>query len=293
MSSMKKIGEMQFTRRISKASFRSVTNRQTVRQGCDATGFPDLGPDYTSAVDVLQAQGMDVARIERFYPHALRYPPDRIFATITALKNVQVDHVKILNRDPLLWYSDPQCWEARLDVLRELGVDAGKIVAMFPGVLRLPPETLQAKFAALSRMGLVAAKVVRHCPTALNLTEDRIRTTIAFLDSVGLDGLRVVNGYPMVLSRSLASKLRPAVHFVTVEMGRDVIELQRCPACFTLSLDRRLRPRYLFATLHSMSHFKIGTFFLCTDSLFAYRVGRPLDEYHTWLSQYISKLESE
>lgn len=275
---------MQFTHLASRIYRRSLTSRCGVFLARAETGVLDPGSDHTNATDVLQAHGVDVERIHRLYPHTLRYPPGRILATIAALKDIDVHDVRTLNRDPLLWKSDPRCWAPRLAMLRDMGFDAPKLVAVCPGVLRRPPETLRTKVETLSRLGLDAAKVVRFCPTVFNYSEDRIRGTLAFFNEVSMDGVRVVNSSPAVLCCSVDTKLRPIFRFVTVEMGRDITELQRNPVCFTFSLDGRLRPRHLFATLHSKRHRNIGTFFRYSDPRFAKFIGRPVGEYHTWLS---------
>jgi hypothetical protein len=72
-------------------------------------------------------------------------------------------------------------------------------------------------------------------------------------------------------------------------MGCDISELQRNPACFGLSLDGRLRPRYAFAELHSRHQAGLSHMFFPTDPRFARFVGRPLDEYQTWLAQHLKR----
>ena len=108
------------------------------------------------------------------------------------------------------------------------------MITRCPAVLGLPPATLQAKVELLKALGLDPAKVVKHCPTIFNYSEARIRGTLAFLNGVGLDGRRIANNRPTVLCYSVDTKLRPIVQFVTIDMGRDICELQWHYACVSL-----------------------------------------------------------
>jgi len=246
-------------------------------------------PEDPATVDTLVALGVDVVRIRSQCPQVLRYPPARVLATTSALKEFKVDPVRVLRQDIRLWSADPQRWEARLAVLREMDLSIAKLITTCPAVLTHTPETLRAKVETLDRMGLCATKIVNHFPSALGLSGDRVRNTIVFLDGVGLDGVRAVNSVPTLLGYNVDTKLRPTVHFVTVEMGRDIAELQRNPATLCLSLDGRLKPRYAFAELHSHHDLNLTSLFTYTDPRFARSVGQPVEEYQTWLAQYLGR----
>jgi hypothetical protein len=245
--------------------------------------------EYADAAEAMAAHRIDLERVRRFYPPALRYPPARILHTIAALKELNVDYAKALNRWPHLCSSLPEHWEDRLTILRGMNLDVAKMVTSYPAIVSHLPDTLRAKVEALSRMGLDAAKVVRLCPTVFCYTENRLRGTLSFLDGVGLNGVQIVNAVPVVLSCSVDTKLRTIVQFVTVEMARDIKELQRSPEVFTRSLERRLRPRYAFATLHSKQCSSMGVLFVYTDRRFSLHVGQPLHVYQAWLSQHFQK----
>jgi len=255
---------------------------RAIRRGFATLVSTDSHTGYADAADVLKAHRIDFERVQRLYPHALRYPPDRILATIAAFKTFNADYVKIFSRRPQVCSMDPSSWETRLAVLRELDLDVAKVISGCSAALFIPSDTLRAKVEALSQMGLKAAKVVRHCPSVFGFSEDRIRRTLAFLNGVGLDGVRVVNASPVVLSYSVETKLRPILNFVTIEMGRGIDELQRNPVCFSYSLDGRLRPRYAFATLHSRPHLGLGTLFLHSDQRFAHVLGQTLAKESTY-----------
>jgi hypothetical protein len=252
---------------------------------CGAVGTPSPHSKNAETGTVLAAHGVEVARVRRLYPHALRYPPARILATITALKDAKVDHVKALHRAPRLLGMDPQSWEARFAVFRELNLNPVKAISTCPSLLCQPSATLRFHLDALSHLGLDAVQVVRLCPSVLNYSGDRIRGTLDYLHGLGLDSVRFVNRRPGVLCFRVDTKLKPIVHFVTVEMGRDIAELQHNPACLSLSLDRRLRPRYAFAALHSKQMLGLSTLFFTSDLRFAKSIGRPLAEYEDWLSK--------
>jgi hypothetical protein len=245
--------------------------------------------EYADASEAMAAHGIDLQRVRRFYPPALQYPPARILNTIASLRELNVVYAKALNRWPYLWCKPVEHWEDRLAILREMNLEVSRIITLYPAVFSNPPHTLRAKVEALSRRGLDAAKVVRRCPTVFCYSENRIRGTLAFLDDVGLDGVRAVNAAPNILGCSVDKKLRPIVHFVTVEMGRDIAELQRSPEVFTRSLEGRLRSRYAFATLHSKQCSSMGVLFIYTDRLFSKHVGQPLHVYQAWLSQNFEK----
>jgi len=242
--------------------------------------------ESSGSIIALEAHGVDVERIRRRHPRALRYPPDRILAITAACEVLELDPGKILRRCPRLLSADPERWDRRLAVLRELDLDVPKMVTAFPELLLSAPDTLKTKLEALVRMGLHPAKIMRCFPNALGLREDRIRSTLSFLDAARIDGVRAVNSVPALLSFNINTKLRPIVHFVTIEMGRDIDELRRNPGVFTLSLDGRLRPRYAFAELHSRHQASLSHMFFSTDPRFARFVGRPLNEYLAWLEAH-------
>jgi len=72
-------------------------------------------------------------------------------------------------------------------------------------------------------------------------------------------------------------------------MGCDIDELQRNPATLCLSLNGRLKPRYAFAELHSHHDLNLTSLFTYTDPRFARSVGQPVEEYQTWLAQYLGR----
>jgi len=238
------------------------------------------------ATGILAAHGIDLDRVQHQYPHALRYDPVRIFATIAALNAVEVDSVKALNRWPQLWKIDPRGWEERFAALREMNIDAMKVFKGCPSILSFPADTLRAKMKALSAMGFDVEKVVKRCPTVFSCSEIRIRNTLDFLNSVGLDGVRIVNAYPSVLCFCVDTKLRPVVHFVTIVMGRDVRALQKNPACLGFSLHGRLIPRYQFAILHHKQHLSLGTLFIIADERFVNSLPQSLGAYRDFVAEY-------
>jgi len=233
----------------------------------------DHQPERADAVAVLESHGVSVAKVRRSYAPALRYDPSRMLETIAALKAIEVDFVKALNRWPGLWGVAPTAWAERLAVLRELNFEVAKLVAAYPSVLSLPPDTIREKTEALSRMGLNAGKVLRHCPSAFGYRTDRIRRTITFLDAVGLDSLKTINAFPPLLCYSVDAKLRPKFHFVVFTMGRSVAELSHRPACFSYNLTDRLIPRYEFAVLHRKQHLSLSTLFATSDERFVKMIG--------------------
>jgi len=243
--------------------------------------------EHASAIDAFEAHGVDVERIRCRYPYALRYPPTRVLATIDALSGLKVDPVRVLRRCPRLLSTDPQSWETRLAVLCSLELDVATMLTACPELLSYGPDTLKTKLEGLVRVGLDPGKIMKAFPNALGLREDRIRGTLFFLGTMGMDGVRIVNAAPSVLSHSVELKLRPVVQFVTIDIGRAVVELNQNPTCFTFSLDGRMRPRYAFAELHAHHRSSLCALFIYPDSRFVRFVGRPLDEYHMWLATHL------
>jgi len=259
---------------------------KTVRAASGTLG-PMLGRSADASA-VFATHGVDVDRVRRMYPPALRYDSIRILTTIDALKALSVDHAKALDRNPRVWSYHPQGWDERLAVLQRLKLDDAKIIVTCPSLLGLPPGTLRAKVEALQGMGLDATKVVRHCPNSLTFCEERIRGTASFLDSVGLDGVRVINACPTILN-SKATKLQPVVHFVTATIGRTVTVLHKYPARFRYSLNGRLVPRYQFAVLHHKDHLSLGALFTPNDERFAKTMGQPLTAYREFVAERVPK----
>jgi len=258
----------------------SVRTRQNISIGLT---------ENADTLAVLVALGVDVGQIRSRFPRVLRYPPDRILAKIAAFKEIKVDPFNVLHRDLRLWGADLNHWDARLEVLRELGLDVAKAVMKSPCLLHRPRDVLRAKVEALRQMGLCAAKVVHHFPAVLNLSDDRIHRTLTFLNAHGLNSVRIVNAFPCVLGYCVHTKLLPIVEFVTIEMGCDIDELNRNPASLGFSLDGRLRPRHAFAELHSHRRPSLCALFMYPDRRFARAVGRPIDEYQTWLARYLKR----
>jgi len=242
----------------------------------------------TAALHILETNGVDMKRVQRFYPHALRYLPDRLIGTIAALKELKVEPGRVINRLPKILSPDPRSWDAAVGVLRAMDLDVAKVIASCPAILSLPPATLLVKIELLKEMRLNPTVVLSQCPSALIYSKDRIRSTLEFLNSVGLDGARLISASPTVLCCSVDTKLRPIVLFVTVGMQREIVELQRNPACLHLSLNGRLKPRYAFATLHLKHTLGISTLFYKSDPLFCRSVGRPFEEYKHWLAHYLA-----
>jgi hypothetical protein len=242
-------------------------------------GTPGSKVDFVCAGDILVAHGVDPAHVEHVYPAALRYPLSRILATIAALKDIQAVPTRTPPIRPINIDENPP---EHPDVVPDAG--ASRLVALHPPILAFPPDALRAKASALRLLGLDARKVVRRCPSVFGFSDKRIRNTLAYLRSIGLDGVCVVNNYPSVLCFT-ATKLRAVTVFVTVEMGRDVRELQRYPSCFGCSVDRRLRTRHDFAKFCNKPNATLRTLVYRTDTGFARAMGQPLENYHRWLSQ--------
>jgi len=93
---------------------------------------------------------------------------------------------------------------------------------------------------------------------------------------------------PPIISMNIDRKLGPTIEFITKKMGRSLEEINRAPVCFSISLTRRLKPRYFYMMAHGRrKDYSLGT--LCTppDDRFAWLVaGQPVQHYRHWLELF-------
>jgi len=237
---------------------------------------------------LLQCYGVDLEKVSRKYPYALRYNVAKTQAAVEVLTRHNIDVRKAFGRRPQLLSLAPQVLDTRLILLKKLLGDqrVPHAIANCPGVLGLLPSTVNTKSALLASLGLDAKVLSRRLPQILTCSEFAIRSRISFFDEVGLDALRIINGKPEVVLYDIQRTIRPTIEYITNEMGRSLEDINNCPRVFGTSLERRLKPRHEYLKQHGRRQdYSLSSLCASTDTRFVLLLSdRAQEDYRRWLA---------
>jgi len=166
----------------------------------------------------------------------------------------------------------PEVLDLRLASLKELLGEQRlpQAIANSPSLLCLLPNTPQNKMAMLTSFGLNAHTTVKRHPMILSRSEHAIRSRLTFFEESGLDAVRIINAKPHVLCYDIQRTLLPIIQFITKDMGRTLDDINKCPRCFSASLEQRLKPRHEYLKLYGKRQdYSLGVICGFTDERFA------------------------
>jgi hypothetical protein len=274
-------------------------------------------PISADIADVLAAHRIDVEKVRRRYPAALRYDVPRLLEMLKFLSTNHLDTAKIINRQPQILQMNPQVLASKLaffqtlstkpnkvvescpqllfsptktiqrkmDMFRQRGVPPELLLNRFPSIFALGDEAIQHRIAFLQHLGLDAKQIAKRGPPVYALSEKNIQLKFDYFSNLGFDAARIFNAQPQVIGRSIDHTLPPTIEFLTKDMGRSLEEISRNPVCLTCSLTKRIKPRHRYMMAHGRrKDFALGTLLNSSEESFVWNVARqPLEHYRDWL----------
>eukprot|EP00667_Euglena_gracilis_P008280 EG_transcript_8382 len=168
-----------------------------------------------------------------------------------------------------------------------LGLDTELLLKRAPGVLSISPEKLQEMVTYLKHLGVDVPKVARAAPQLLMKRPEALQQRVQFLKANRLNVVRHINSQPTVLAYCVEQKLKPTLAFVLKEMQRTREEVDGTTAIWSISLEGRLRPRFLYLrSLGLEDVFSLNRLCIYPDDRFASELARTsLQQYYDWRLQ--------
>jgi hypothetical protein len=243
----------------------------------------------TAASDLLTQHGVDIKKVRKRCPAAVRYDVTRVQSVLRFLSANHFDPAKTLNKEPQVLRVDPKVLAPNLALLQTLPIDVKKAVESCPRLLYLPIKTIQSKMDALALLGFNPEIMLGRCSAIVTRGDDTIRRHVAFLQEIGLDANRIVPRQPQVIGLDIDRTLRPTIKFLTKDMGRPLKEIEDTPTALLYSLKERIQPRHWYMMEHgTRKDYKLSTLLHCNDERYAWIVARrPLEHYHQWLKSFL------
>ncbi|GAB2229746.1 hypothetical protein Droror1_Dr00013999 [Drosera rotundifolia] len=128
-----------------------------------------------------------------------------------------------------------------------------KLILRFPAMFTLSRRKINSAVSFLTEMGIskkTIGKVLTRCPNILGCSlEDNLRPTAKYFSSMGADVTVIVQRCPQILTLSIESNLRTMTEFF-LEKGYSMKEIammiQRSPLLYTFSLSKNVLPKWEF-----------------------------------------------
>lgn len=157
--------------------------------------------------------------------------------------------------------------------------DLGPVIQRFPKILSCPPHLVESNSRILgdifgSEKSLIMVKKNPSILVAASTElEDRL---LELMIKFGTENaLQMASGYPGILCVSW-DRIRPKLDFLTVKMGRSLVEVVRCPTFLTRSLEHCIIPRFLALGENSRG-VGLSHMFGCSITVFSKRFKHKLD----------------
>jgi len=260
--------------------------RCTARSTTNHTDRPKPCADHKGTAQVLQRHRVRLDKVAQKYPHALRYDVAKTEAMIQVLTMHDIEVGKAVTRNPAVLSMAPETLHMRLEALEGLvGERMPHVVASSPTLLGLLPYTLETKMNLLVSLGLNANLILRRSPRIFTHSEQSMRQHVLFFKDMGLDTVRIINAKPDALNLRIERTLRPLIDYITIEMGRSLDDINKCPRCFSTSLEQRLKPRHEYLKLHGKRQdYSLRVICGFTDERFVTLTDQTPDRYCLWLA---------
>lgn len=195
------------------------------------------------------------------HPQVLEYRVERTMqCKINLLMEYGVrpqDIPKLITRAPNLFaLAVEKSLKPRINyLLEEVGVDRaviGEVITRHPLLLtNSVTETMTPRVEFLRELGVsregVAKMVTRH-PQILHYKIESMLPRLRYLQSIGMkeeDIILCVSRLSQIFSLSVDNSLRPKFEYLKSHLGGTVTTVTKYPAYFSLSLEKRIKPRHL------------------------------------------------
>jgi len=159
-------------------------------------------PISADIADVLAAHRIDVEKVRRRYPAALRYDVPRLLEMLKFLSTNHLDTAKIINRQPQILQMNPQVLASKLAFFQTLSTKPNKVVESCPQLLFSPTKTIQRKMDMFRQRGVPPELLLNRFPSIFALGDEAIQHRIAFLQHLGLDAKQIAKRGPPVYALS-------------------------------------------------------------------------------------------
>jgi len=239
---------------------------------------------YETTAQLLSSHGVDLKKVARRCNSALQCDVANAQAVITTLKKHDINAIKMIESNPRLLRIPVELFDARIVALKGFLGERPKAIANAPTLLGHLSHTLEYKIPLLTSLGLDAKKLIRRYPMVLGHKVQSASVRISFFEETGLDAIGIINGFPHVIGYDIGRKLRPIVEYITKDMGRLLEEINKCPRCFSTSLELRLKPRHEYLMLCGRRQdYSLGVICGSTDAKFVTLTNQTFDHYRQWL----------
>jgi mTERF domain-containing protein len=160
-------------------------------------------------------------------------------------------------------------------------------------------ETMTPRVEFLRSLGVsregVAKMVTRH-PQILHYKIESMLPRLRYLQSIGMseeDIILCVSRLSQIFSLSVDNSLRPKFDYLTSQLGGDVATVTSYPAYFSLSLEKRIKPRHLILLESNKCKLPFPMkWFSMKDEDFAEKVaGVSLAEFYAFRDKLVAESE--
>jgi len=235
---------------------------------------------------MLERNGIDPEKMANKIRSARHCDVTNVQAVITTLNRHNIVAVNVITKYPQLLRIPPHVLDGRAEALKRLlgELQMPKAIGKYPTLLGLITHKLEIKMRMLTSLGLDPHLMVKRCPAVFGHSEHAIHSRLVFFEKMGLDAVRIINKAPEVVGVGIQCSLRPLIDYITKDMGRSLEEINKCPRCFSTSLEERLKPRHEYLKLYGRRQdYSLSTICCITDDRFAKITNQTPDHYRRWL----------
>lgn len=251
----------------------------------------------------------EIAKVVVSHPRVLEYRTKRTMQTrLDYLLSIGVrreDLPKVVLRAPmLLSQSVERTLMPRVRFLNEkVGLpeeSIGRLIARHPAILTLGmKEVMEPRLRFFRSIGVskegIGKMVAKH-PQILQYSIESMRPRLEYLQSIGMGEEEIilcVGRLVQLFSLSVENSLKPKYDYLQRELGGSVDTVTSYPAYFSLSLNRRIKPRHRI--LVNLNHQEFSSrkpfpmkYFALSDADFAKKVaGCSLSDFETFREECI------
>eukprot|EP00668_Euglena_longa_P011100 GGOE01013473.1.p1 GENE.GGOE01013473.1~~GGOE01013473.1.p1 ORF type:complete len:416 (+),score=53.35 GGOE01013473.1:65-1312(+) len=267
-------------------------------------------------VRFLRSRNIDVTRLVNTCPCGMGFRVSSIQSKLDAIAYRGIDASELVSRKPSILriglenlkrnYGTPaeqgalaaervsipgteQRPLSQVQYLQSLGVDVDRVLSQWPQLCGTSVENMQKNFRYIQSLGINEARLLKSVPHVLSLRLEVLQAKVAFLEQNGLTVAKHLQNAPQLLGLSMDRKLKPILKFVLNDMGRSLHEVDRFPILWNCSLERRIRPRFLYLKSLGKEGCSLNTLLFQRDETFACKVaGRDAAHYAAWRKQHLA-----
>eukprot|EP00668_Euglena_longa_P011101 GGOE01013474.1.p1 GENE.GGOE01013474.1~~GGOE01013474.1.p1 ORF type:complete len:417 (+),score=84.46 GGOE01013474.1:65-1315(+) len=267
-------------------------------------------------VRFLRSHNINVTQLVNAFPSVMRLTAFNIQSKLDIVTSRGIDASELVNRQPVILRTGLESlkrnyWThteegtlaaeqasipgteqpplSQVQYLQSLGVDMDRVLSKWPQLCGNSVEKMQKTVRYIQSLGINEARLLKSAPQVLSFRLEVLQEKVAFLEQNGLTVAKHLQTTPHLLTFSVDRKLKPILKFVLNDMGRSLHEVDRFPMLWNCSLERRIRPRFLYLKSLGKEGCSLSVLLFQRDETFACKVaGRDAAHYAAWRKQHLA-----